>query len=85
VQKLAGISQLSVDPILGSYQGDTGARIVIGQRVASNLFVAYSADVTSTLRQVIQVRYQLSRRWSIAVDTDQNGGFGLDARVHKEF
>lgn len=85
VQRLAGISQLSVDPILGSEQGDTGARIVVRQRVASNLFVAYSADVTSTLRQVIQVRYQLSPRWSISADVDQNGGFGFDARVHREF
>jgi translocation and assembly module TamB len=85
VQRLAGISSLSVDPILGSEQGDTGARIVIRQRVTSNLFVAFSADVTSTLRQVIQVRYQLSPRWSIAADVDQNGGFGFDARVHKEF
>jgi translocation and assembly module TamB len=85
VQRLAGISQLSVDPILGSEQGDAGARIAVRQRVASNLFVAYSADVTSTLRQVIQVRYQLSPRWSISADVDQNGGFGFDARVHKEF
>jgi len=85
VQKLAGISQLSVDPILGAYQGDTGARIAVQQRVTSNLFVSFSADVTSTVRQVIQVRYQLSRRWSIAADLDQNGGFGFDARVHKEF
>jgi translocation and assembly module TamB len=86
VEKLTGISQLSIDPILGADQGDPGARIVVRQRVTSKLFVTFSAGtVTSTLNQVIQVRYQLNSRWSIAADVDQNGGFGFDARVHKEF
>jgi translocation and assembly module TamB len=85
VERLVGISQLSIDPSLGSNQGDPGARIAIQQRVTSNLFVSFSADVSSTLRQVIQVRYRLSSRWSIAADMDENGGFGFDVRLRKEF
>ena len=85
LQKLAGISQLSIDPVLGPNQGSQGARITVQQRVTSNLFVTFSSDVTSTQQQTIQVQYQLNQRWSISADRDQNGGFGFDARVHKSF
>jgi translocation and assembly module TamB len=86
VEKLTGISQLSIDPILGPEQGNPGARIVVRQRVTGKLFVTFAADtVTSTLNQVVQVRYQLNSRWSVAADVYQNGGFAFDARIHKEF
>jgi hypothetical protein len=86
VEKLTGISQLSIDPILGPEQGNPGARIVVRQRVTSKLFVTFSAEtVTSSLNQVVQVRYQLNSRWSVAADVYQNGGFAFDARIHKEF
>jgi len=85
VQKFAGISQLSIDPVIGATENNQGARIAIQQRVNSNLFVMFSTDVTSTMNQVIQVRYQLSPRWAVAGDRDQNGGFGFNVRLHKEF
>jgi hypothetical protein len=31
------------------------------------------------------MQYELNRKWSISGVRDQNGGFGLDARYHKEF
>jgi translocation and assembly module TamB len=85
VQRLLGFSQLSVAPILSSNEEDSGARIVVGQRITSNLFITFSADVTSTVSQVIRVRYQLSPRWSMAGDVNENGGFGFSARLRKEF
>jgi translocation and assembly module TamB len=84
-QRIAGISQLSIDPVLGPNQGAQGARITVQQRVTSNLFVTFSSDVTSTQEQTIQVQYQLNSRWSVNADRDQNGGFGFDARVHTSF
>lgn len=86
LQKVAGISHLSVDPTLGSSnQGNPGARISVQQRVTGNLFVTFESDVTSTERQQIQVQYQINPRWSVSGTRDQNGGFGFDARVHKTF
>lgn len=84
VEKIAGISQLSIDPVLGTYTGkNPGARITIQQRVTGNLFVTFATDVTSTQRQVIQGQYKFSPRTSISVTRDQNGGFGFDTRIHK--
>ena len=85
VEKLAGISHLSVDPVLGGGGQNPGARVAIQQRVTSNLYVTFATDVTSTQRQEIQVQYRINPRWSVSANRDQNGGFGFDARVHKTF
>jgi translocation and assembly module TamB len=85
VEKLAGISHLSIDPTLGGDQSNPGARVAIQQRVTSNLFVTFATDVTSTQRQQIQLEYKLNPRWSVSGVRDQNGGFGVDGKYHKKF
>jgi translocation and assembly module TamB len=89
IQNIAGISRLSIDPVLGSTgsgsQQNPGAHITVQQRVTSNLFVTFASDVTSTQNQIIQVEYHFSPRWSFSGVRDQNGGFGFDFRLHKEY
>jgi translocation and assembly module TamB len=86
VAKLAGVSQLQIDPGLGSDNGQNpGARIAIQQRVTSNLFVTYATDVTSTQRQAIQIEYKFNPRWSVTGTRNQNGGFGVDGKYRKDF
>ncbi|HVB40950.1 MAG TPA: translocation/assembly module TamB domain-containing protein, partial [Terriglobales bacterium] len=84
VQKIAGISQLSVDPVLGGGQ-QGGARITVQQRVTANLFVTVSTDVTSTQRDVIEIQYQLSPRVSVSAVRDQNGGVGLNTSFKRSW
>jgi translocation and assembly module TamB len=82
--KIAGISQLSVDPVLaGSNQRNPGARITVQQRVTGNIFVTFSTDVTSTQDQSVQ--YKVSPRFSISGTRDQNGGFGFDTKIQKKW
>jgi translocation and assembly module TamB len=83
LEKAAGISHLSVDPVLGGSGENPGARVTIQQRVTSNLYVTFGTDVTSTQRQVIQMEYKVSPRVSVSATRDQNGGFALDTRIHK--
>lgn len=85
VSKIAGISQLSINPVLrgGSSQGPAGANITIRQRVTGNLFVTFSSNVTSTQNQIIMGQYQLSPRFAISGTRDQNGGFAIDVTRKK--
>jgi translocation and assembly module TamB len=83
LEKVAGISQLSIDPVLGGNGQNPGARIAIQQRVTSKIFVTFATDVTSTQRQVIKLEYQKSPRLSFNAVRDENGGFGFDTRIHK--
>ena len=85
VSKIAGISQLSIDPGLGGGGQNTGPKIAIQQRVTGNLFVTFASDLTGTQREQIQVEYHLSPKWSVSGIRDQNGGFGFDAKAHKDF
>jgi translocation and assembly module TamB len=86
IAKLAGVSQLQIDPGLGTDNGQNpGARIAIQQRVTSNLFVTYATDVTSTQRQAIQLEYKLNPRWSVSGTRNQNGGFGMEGKYRKDF
>jgi translocation and assembly module TamB len=85
VSKVAGISQLSINPVLagGTGQGPPGANITIQQRVTGNLFVTFSSNVASTQNQTIQGQYQLSPRVAVSATRDQNGGFGFDTLIKK--
>jgi translocation and assembly module TamB len=86
LEKVAGISHLSVDPVLAqSGNQNPGARVTIQQRVTSKLYVTFATDVTQTQTQTIQMEYRVNRKWSVSGDRDQNGGFGLDGRYHKDF
>ena len=85
VSKIAGISQLSINPVLagGTSQGPPGANITVQQRVTSNLFVTFSSNVASTQSQTIQGQYQLTPRVALSATRDQNGGFAFDAIIKK--
>jgi translocation and assembly module TamB len=85
IEKLAGISQLSVDPVLGGGQQNPGARIAIQQRVTSKIFVTFSTDVTSTQSQIIKLEYQKNRRTSFSGVRDQNGGLSFQTNFRKEW
>jgi translocation and assembly module TamB len=83
IEKVSGISRLSVDPVLGGNQQDPGARITIQQRVSGNVFVTLATDATSTQRQVIKLEYQATPRVGISGVRDQNGGLAIDLRMRK--
>jgi translocation and assembly module TamB len=87
ISKVAGISQLSVSPVLAgsSEQGPPGAVITIRQRVTGNLFVTFSTNVATTQDQTIQGQYQVSPRVAISATRDPNGGFGVDALIKKSW
>ena len=85
VSKVAGISQLSINPVLsgGSNQGPAGANVTIQQRVTGNLFVTFSSNLASTQNQTIMGQYQVTPRLALSFTRDQNGGFALDTTIKK--
>jgi translocation and assembly module TamB len=87
LSKVAGISQLSISPVLAgsSNQGPPGANITIQQRVTGNLFVTFSSNVASTQSQIIQGQYQVSPRFAISATRDQNGGVAFDGLIKKSW
>jgi translocation and assembly module TamB len=85
VQNFVGLSQLSVDPTLGAGQQNAGAIITVQKRVTSKIFVTFQTDVTSTQQDVVQLEYQATPQVSLSGTRDQNGGFGFDTRITREW
>ena len=85
VQKLAGLSSLSIDPTLGGNNSNPGARVGMQKRITSGFLLTFATDVTSTQREIIQGEYQFNKRWSTSVTRDENGGFAVDGKYHKRY
>ena len=85
ISKVAGISQLSINPVLGggTAQGPAGANVTIQQRVTGNFFFTFSSNLASTENQVIMGQYQISPRVAVSATRDQNGGFAFDTTIKK--
>lgn len=85
IQRLAGISQLTIDPMAGNNQTNPGAQVAIQKRVTGNILLTFSTDVTSTQATTVQLQYRTSRQTSVTVLRDQNGGYAIALRLHKSF
>jgi translocation and assembly module TamB len=85
VEKLAGITSLTIDPQVGGAQGNGGGRLAVQQRVTKNLFFTFSTDVTTSTGQIVQIEYQVSQRFAVSTIRDQNGGYTVQIKVHKRF
>lgn len=87
-QRLFGISRFSIDPLIVGRGSDPTARITIGQRIAKNLTVTYSQNLTSGpsgIDRIVLVEYRLSNRFSIVGFRNERGELGFDVRVRRRF
>jgi len=85
VQKLAGLSSLEIDPVIGGGNSNPSARVAIQQRVSKNFLFTFSTDVSQPGSEIVQGEYQINKRWSVNVARDQLGGVSVDGRFHKKF
>jgi translocation and assembly module TamB len=85
IQKLAGISSLQIDPLIGGDNQNPSARIALQQHVTKNLLFTFSTDVTQPGSEVVQGEYAINRRWSVSVSRDQLGGVSVFGRYRTKF
>ena len=85
VQKLAGISSLQIDPLVGGVNQSPSARVAIQQRVTKNFLFTFSTDVSQPGNEMVQGDYQLNKRWSVSMTRDQTGGVSVNGRYHTNF
>ena len=80
-----GVSIL-IDPLAVNSQTNPGARqVAIQERVTGSLLLTFSTDVTRHKSQTVDGSTDLNKRTSVTVLRDQNGGYGIELRVHKVF
>ena len=84
VGKLFGIDRLKVDPLA---TGDTisAARVTIGKRLSSRVYLTYSVDPSSTAQQVLQVEWKVSDDLTLVLTQNGDESYAVDARWEKRF
>jgi translocation and assembly module TamB len=85
IEKLAGISQLQIDPSLGGNNSNPGARVAIQQRLTSTILFTFASDLTNTQNEVVQIKYQPRGRLSLSLTRDEYGSFAIEAKIRKKF
>jgi translocation and assembly module TamB len=85
LEKLTGVSSLTIDPQIGGNQGNAGSRLAIQQRVTKDLFFTFATDVTTTQGEVVQVEYQVTPKYSVSAIRNQAGGYEIQIKSHKKF
>jgi translocation and assembly module TamB len=85
ISKLAGLSSLQIDPLLGGENRNPSARVGIQQRVTKNFLFTFSTDVTSAQNEVVQGEYQLNKRWSVSATRNETGGVAFEGKFHTVF
>ena len=85
IEKLTGVSQLTINPLASNSQANQGAQVAIQQRVTGNILLTFSTDVTSTQNQAVQVQYQVKKDLSVSALRDEYGGYAIAVRIHKRF
>lgn len=85
IERVAGISQISIDPTLSGNNRNPSATVTLQQRVTGKIFVTFSTDVTSTGQQIIQLEYEASPRLSFTGTREQNGGFAFETRIRRRW
>jgi translocation and assembly module TamB len=85
VQKLAGLSSLQIDPLIGGGNQNPSARIAVQQRVTKNFLFTFSTDVSQPGSEIVQGDYQINQRWSVSAARQEAGGISVQGRFHTKF
>jgi hypothetical protein len=82
---ITGFERFEIDPHTTA-TGAVSSKITVGKRMlGENLLVTYSSSVGSTELDVIKLRYNLNRNFSIVGLRDEIGSLGADFRYRFEF
>ena len=84
VQRIFGVSRVKIDPLAAGPENNPSTRVTIEQQVNNNITVTYLTNLAqSQSQQVIQMEYNINRKFSIVAVRDQNGILGFDVHFRQ--
>lgn len=89
VEETFGVDTVQITPLVGDLNAQSlnpAARVTIGKRISSRVFLTFSRAVNASSRdQIILLEYDQSDRWSWIVSQNEDKTFALDFRVRHVF
>jgi len=84
LQRVFGISQLSLNPVFSSGTDLPEARIALTQRISSNVTFTYVTALNAPNTQIIRAEWMLNERWAAMATRDQNGILSVRLTYRRE-
>ncbi len=85
VNSLFGFDKFRIDPLTGSGDNLSTARLTVGKRLSKDLFVSYSIDPSSTEDQRLRIEWQVSDGLTLILTQNGDDSYSADARWEKSF
>lgn len=85
VNHLFGFDKFRIDPLTGSGDNLSTARLTVGKRLSKDLFVSYSLDPSSTEDQRLRIEWQVSDGLTLVLTQNGDDSYSADARWETSF
>ncbi|HLH38253.1 MAG TPA: translocation/assembly module TamB domain-containing protein [Bryobacteraceae bacterium] len=85
LQRVFGVSQLTIAPTFVSGTALPQARITLQQQVTQNVTFTYSQDVSQANSELVRIEWELAPQFSAVATRDENGVFSVDFFWKKQF
>lgn len=85
LQRVFGVSQLSIDPTFTGGSDLPQARVTLKQRISGNMTFTYVTAVNDPNTQIVRVEWAINPRWSAIAGRDENGLVSLRFLYKKQF
>jgi translocation and assembly module TamB len=84
VSNLFGFDAFRVEPLSGSGESVSSARLTVGKRLSSSVYVTYSYDPSSTGGQRLQVQWQAAEGFLVLLTQEQDS-YAVDMLWERRF
>jgi translocation and assembly module TamB len=85
VQRLFGAGSVKVDPNYLGALGNSTSRIIVEERLGSNVTLTYATNVNTTAQQLIQAEIAVNRHVSLQLARDESGVFSVVLKDTRRF
>jgi translocation and assembly module TamB len=85
LERFFGVSHIKLDPQLTDITTVPQARLSLEQQISKDVTLTYTTNLARTQEQLIQIEWDLNRKWSVVAVRDENGFFGIDFQYRKRF
>jgi translocation and assembly module TamB len=85
LQRVFGVSQLSIDPTFTSGSDLPDTRVKLQQRISGNITFTYVTTLNDPNSQLIRVQWDVNPQWSTILNRDQNGIVSIRFQYKKQF
>ncbi len=85
VSDLFGFDKFRIDPLTGSGDNLSRARVTVGKRISKDVFLTYSVDPSSTEEQRLQIEWQVSPGLVLVLTQNGDNSYSADARWESSF